>query len=252
MSNNRFSRRGFLTRGAALGAATAAVGPVIPAGARTIHGGVPWEPGEASAPTVPSQPGPYSYFTPAEAAFIKSAVARLIPADELGAGARELGCPVFIDRQLVGPYGRAERWYMRGPWSQGTDTQGYQSRMTPAQLYRAAIKEIDAHCKSTFDKRTFAQLGVDDQDKVLAGLEGGQIKLTGIDAATFFKQLLLNTREGFFSDPLYGGNKDMAGWKMIGFPGARYDYRDHVAKHGERFALPPVSLKGRPAWNAKG
>jgi gluconate 2-dehydrogenase gamma chain len=41
----------------------------------------------------------------------------------------------------------------------------------------------------------------------------------------------------------------MAAWKMIGFPGARYDYRDYVKKHGEQFPLPPVSLYGRPAWN---
>ena len=123
--------------------------------------------------------------------------------------------------------------------------------MTPAQMYRAAIKAIDAHCRSNFDKKTFAQLGPDDQDKVLSGLEDGKIKLDEIDATAFFKQFLLNTREGFFADPLYGGNKDMAAWKMIGFPGARYDYRDYVSKHGERFPLPPVSLRGRPAWNAK-
>ena len=72
-----------------------------------------------------------------------------------------------------------------------------------------------------------------------------------MDAKAFFKQLLLNTQEGFFADPMYGGNKDMAAWKMIGFPGARYDYRDFVAKHNQLFPLPPVSIQGRPAWNIK-
>lgn len=251
MSNRRLSRRGFLTRGAALGAASAAIMPLAPAEARTFHGEVPWEPGEANTPIPIKQPESYTYFTTEEAAFIEAAVARLIPADELGAGAREVGCSVFIDRQLAGGYGRAERWYMQGPWAQGAETQGYQSRMTPGQMYRAALKAIDAYCRRTFDKRSFAQLSADDQDKTLTGLESGQITLDGIDGAAFFKQLLLNTREGFFADPLYGGNKDMAGWKMIGFPGARYDYRDYVGKHGERFPLPPVSLEGRPAWSAK-
>ncbi len=250
MRRKRLTRRGFLTNAAALSTASAAGGAFVEADARTIKGEVPWEAGESDPPIALSNPG-YSYFTPEEAAFVEAAVARLIPADELGPGARELGCPLFIDHQLAGMYGRAERWYMRGPWAQGSDTQGYQSRMTPAQMYRAAIKAIDAYCQQNFDKKHFAQLSPDDQDKVLSGLESGDLKLDGIDAKSFFKQFLLNTREGFFADPLYGGNKDMAAWKMIGFPGARYDYRDYVSKHGERFTLPPVSLRGRPAWSSK-
>jgi gluconate 2-dehydrogenase gamma chain len=50
--------------------------------------------------------------------------------------------------------------------------------------------------------------------------------------------------EGFFADPLYGGNKNMAGWKMIGFPGARYDYRDHIDKHNVPYPKGPVSIYG--------
>jgi hypothetical protein len=88
MRGERVSRRLFLTRGAALGAATAAVGPVGSADARTIHGEVPWAPGEADSPIPVSQTESYVYFTPEEAAFIESAVARLIPADELGPNRR--------------------------------------------------------------------------------------------------------------------------------------------------------------------
>jgi gluconate 2-dehydrogenase gamma chain len=54
--------------------------------------------------------------------------------------------------------------------------------------------------------------------------------------------MLQNTMEGFFADPLYGGNRNMASWKMIGFPGARYDYRDHIDKHNVRYPRPPVSI----------
>ena len=179
-------------------------------------------------------------------------VSRLIPKDELGPGARELGVTVFIDRQLAGAYGRAERWYMGGPWAKGTETQGYQSRMAPAQLYRAAIKAVDGYCRNGFGGKAFVDLGAEQQDKVLGDLEEGKAKLEQVDGKAFFKQLLLNTQEGFFADPLYGGNKNMAAWKMIGFPGARYDYRDFVSKHGQRYPLPPVSLYGRPHWTPKG
>jgi gluconate 2-dehydrogenase gamma chain len=60
--------------------------------------------------------------------------------------------------------------------------------------------------------------------------------------------LLQNTKEGYFSDPIYGGNKDMAAWTMIGFPGAHYNYKDWVPRHGERVTIAPVGLKGRPGW----
>jgi gluconate 2-dehydrogenase gamma chain len=248
--SDELSRRRFLAGGAAAGVAGAASAALTIADARTIQGEMPWAPGEADAPQ-PVQPGPYIFLTPAEAAFVETAVARLIPADESGPGAREVGCPVFIDRQLAGPFGRAERWYMQGPWSKGTPSQGYQSRLTPALVYRMAIKAVDDHCRTNFDKKIFAELGPDEQDKILSGLEDGEIALEGLSAPGFFKLLLQNTIEGFFADPLYGGNKDMAAWKMIGFPGARYDYRDFVGKHGEPFPLPPVALKGRPDWTAR-
>ena len=83
----------------------------------------------------------------------------------------------------------------------------------------------------------------------MAGLEKGEVRLESVNAKTFFDMLLQNTIEGFWSDPIYGGNRDMVGWKLIGFPGARYDYRDYVSKHGEVFPLPPVGIRGRPDWN---
>jgi gluconate 2-dehydrogenase gamma chain len=245
----QLSRRRFLAAGVAAGA-TAASAALTAAEARVIKGEMPWAPGEADEPR-PVEPGPYVYLTTAEATFVEAAVARLIPADENGPGARETGGAVFIDRQLAGPFGRAERWYMQGPWSKGTPSQGFQSRLTPALMYRAAIKAIDDHCRTNFDQKPFAELAADEQDKILASLEDGSLALDGLDAAAFFKLMLQNTVEGFFADPLYGGNRDMAAWKMIGFPGARYDYREFVGKHGERFPLPPVGILGRPAWTAQ-
>ncbi len=241
------SRRELLAAGIVASSSLAMPGT---AEADTISQQVPWAPGEANKPS-PVSGGAYQFLTPDEAAWLDAAVSRLIPKDELGPGAQELGVTVFIDRQLAGAYGRAERWYMGGPWAKGTDSQGYQSRMTPAQLYRAAIKAVDAYCRNEHGGKPFVELGAEQQDKVLSLLEDGKAKLQQVDAKTFFKQLLLNTQEGCFADPLYGGNKDMAAWKMIGFPGARYDYRDFVSEHGKHYPLPPVSLYGRPDWSRK-
>lgn len=243
------NRRRLLAAGAAT-AGSAAAEALRPAAARTIQGELPWAPGVAHPPEV-AQPGAYRFFTPAESAFVEAAVARIIPTDELGPGAREAGCAFFIDDQLAGEYGRAQSWYMQGPWAEGRETQGYQLRLTPAQLYRAAIAAIDEHCRRSFDGKSFAKLPADQQDKVLGGLEKGEIKLDEADAGAFFDLLVDNTVEGFFSDPVHGGNRGMISWKLIGFPGARYDYREFVGKHGERFPLPPVSLMGRSAWTVK-
>ena len=86
-----------------------------------------------------------------------------------------------------------------------------------------------------------------DQDAVLTGLEEGKIDLKlshGLSSRAFFELILQNTMEGFFADPLYGGNKGMAGWKLIGFPGARYDYRDHIGKPNVPYPRGPVSIYG--------
>ena len=186
-----------------------------------------------------------SYFTPLEFAFIGAAVSRLIPTDELGPGAKEAGVPFFIDQQIAGPFGRAETWYMQGPWKEGTPEQGYQLKLTPAQLYRVGIQDIDDYCRRTFNKKAFAELGTEDQDKILHGLETGEIGLADAPAKEFFALLWQNTNEGFFADPLYGGNRDFVGWKLIGFPGPRYNYVNEIEQYGKPYTLPTVGLMGR-------
>ena len=184
------------------------------------------------------------FFTAPEAAFVAAATARLIPSDATGPGAREAGVAGFIDRQLAGPFGRAADWYMQGPFAEGTPEQGYQSRRTPADLYRTAIRAIDAHCASQFDGKSFAALAPPEQDVLLTKLEQGEIDLDDVPVKTFFSMLLDNTQEGYFSDPIHGGNRDMASWKMIGFPGARADYTDFVDRYNEPYPLPPVGIAG--------
>ncbi|HEY2863880.1 MAG TPA: gluconate 2-dehydrogenase subunit 3 family protein [Casimicrobiaceae bacterium] len=194
----------------------------------------------------PVRPGSFSYFTQPEIAFIDAAVSRLIPADDLGPGAKEAGVTFFIDQQMAGPFGRGETWYMLGPFKDGTEQQGYQLKLTPAQLYRVGIKAADDYCRRTF-KKAFFELGAGDQDKILHGFEKGEIDLGGAPAKEFFAMLWQNTGEGFFADPIYGGNRDFAGWKLVGFPGPRYNYVNEIEQYGKPYTLPTVGLAGRSA-----
>ncbi len=67
--------------------------------------------------------------------------------------------------------------------------------------------------------------------------------------AAFFELILNDTTQGFLADPIYGGNRDMCAWKMIGFPGARYDYRDWVTRHNEPYPYPPIGIGAHPDWH---
>ena len=100
--------------------------------------------------------------------------------------------------------------------------------------------------------KSFRELTPDQQDTLLKGLEAGHVQIDGVDGSVFFALILKDTKQGFFSDPVYGGNRDMVSWRMIGFPGARYDYSDWVLRHNERYPLPPVSIGGRVDWTRKG
>jgi len=134
---------------------------------------------------------------------------------------------------------------MQGPFAQGTPQQGLQAQATPAQTYRAALKSLDTYVRAHFGGKSFAALASADQDAVISGLEHSTIVLDGAEGKRFFELLLQNTMEGFFADPLYGGNRDMVGWKMVGFPGARYDYRDYVERHNQKLDLAPISILSR-------
>ena len=241
------TRRRLLTAGAVVPIATAAA-------AKVIQGDMPWEEGGAAPPPDATRqaPGGYIFFHPAESAFVEAAIARLIPKDDLGPGALEAGVAVFIDRQLSGEYGKGLQWYLQGPWGEGEPTQGYQTRFAPAALYRAAIQEIDQAVGKEGRAHTFAKLSPDDQDRWLHDLEKGKAQLASVDSKTFFQLLHQNTLEGFWADPLYGGNKDMVGWKLIGFPGARYDHTPYVTKYGQPYPLPPVAIMGRAEWKKEG
>jgi gluconate 2-dehydrogenase gamma chain len=189
------------------------------------------------------EPEPYGFLTAEEAAWLEAAVNRMVPADELGPGGVDLGIARFIDRQLAGAFGKGAKTYMQGPWQQGTSAQGWQIPLTPAACYRSAIARIDAHCRDKHGT-SFANLAAGVRDDVLAALEAGRIDLVELPGHAFFKLFHQNVMEGLFSDPIYGGNRDRLGWKLVGFPGALGNYVDVIDQYDNK-PLPgePVGIE---------
>jgi gluconate 2-dehydrogenase gamma chain len=186
-----------------------------------------------------------SFFSAAEWAFVTAACARLIPADEVGPSAVEAGVPEFLDRHMQTPYAHGAIWYMQGPFVEAAAEFGYQGRLNLRDILRVGIKAVDAHCQRQFAGKTFAQLSTQEQETLLKAAESGTLELDEISSKLFFSNLLSEVRNGFFADPSYGGNKDMQGWKMIGYPGMRADYLDWVTVRDRPYPLPPVDLAGR-------
>jgi gluconate 2-dehydrogenase gamma chain len=201
----------------------------------------------AAAPERPTAPRPaYQpvYFTAAEWAFINAAVDRLIPDDGNGPGGVAAGVPEFLDRQMELPYGHGAYWYMHGPFHPDAPaTLGYQMRQTPRELYRLGIALADQAAHTAHGK-PFAQLDAPARDGLLTMLDKGTLPRDGAPAAAFFVLLLRNTREGYFADPQYGGNRDMGAWKAIGFPGARADFTDWIDQQGKPYPYGPVAISG--------
>jgi gluconate 2-dehydrogenase gamma chain len=168
---------------------------------------------------------PLRFFTAAEAQVIQAASERIFPTDDSGPGATEAGVVIYIDRQLASPYGQDKRRYTKGPWVESIPEHGYQGKETPQQIYRAGIESLGPD---------FAEVSTEQQDRRLEKIEGTH----------FFQLLRLHTLEGMFCDPLHGGNIGMVGWKLIGFPGPRMNYRDQIDKHfGQTYSPPPMSLE---------
>jgi gluconate 2-dehydrogenase gamma chain len=185
-----------------------------------------------------------SYFSEEEWRFINAAVARLIPSDGDGPGAIETGIPEFIDKQMEAPYGHGAYYYMQGPFvTDAPPTLGFQLKYTPREMYRVGIAAANKALLNDGGS-VFADLKVDKQDAFLEQLEKGLVSLEEIPAAAFFAQLLENTREGYLSDPQYGGNRGMAAWKWIGFPGARADFTDWIDRPGQLYPIGPVAIRG--------
>src|SRR3954451_11012185 len=211
MSKTTVGRRDFIA-GVGIGTATATLSAVIPA--QPAQAQVPSSVATAQEPTAG-----YIYLKPAEAAFVEALVDHMIPKDALTGSGTEIGIATFIDRALAGSWGKGDRLYLQGPWAKGTANQGYQLPLAPAELYRASIQGSNAYCRKTY-RGDFSKCSAQDRETFLKDLSSGKITFEGgLPGRAFFTMLHDNVMEGMFADPIYGGNKDKAGWKMIGFPG---------------------------------
>jgi gluconate 2-dehydrogenase gamma chain len=225
-----------------VGAASAGTLPLASAAASEQSSPADPTPCGPTAATPPTTPR-YTFFNFEEVLFIEAAVDTLIPADEVGPGALELGVPSFIDRQMSSGYGRGDRMYLQGPFIEGTPEQGYQLRMTPAELVQAGIKDVDAHCREKYHA-SFHDIIPADRTAVLHSLEAGTATLATVPAQYFFNLLYELTQQGYFSDPIHGGNAGKASWKMIGFPGIGGMYADKITEyHNKRYVADPVGIQ---------
>ena len=166
---------------------------------------------------------PLRFFTESEALIVAAAASRIFPSDDSGPGAREAGVVIFIDRQLAGPYGRDRYRFTQPPFEDSPRELGYQGSASPRQIYRDGLRNLQG----------FDRLPASEQDQALRKIE----------STIFFSLLRQNTIEGVFCDPLHGGNVDMVGWQLVGFPGPRMSNYDEIEKYyGRAFRPKPASL----------
>lgn len=134
-------------------------------------------------------------------------------AERIWPGAIEAGALTYISRSLRGAYA------------------------SDLRLYRNGADRLEAAARSSFG-RSFSLLHGDEQDLLLAALEGGTLRaMPGTRGAQFFAMVRRHVIEGVLSDPVYGGNRDFAGWKAVGYPGPR---RYFTA--GEQTSTAPLDL----------
>lgn len=182
------------------------------------------------------------YFTNrADFQLLSQATERIFPEDENGPGAIGLGVPYYIDHQLAGKWGINAKDYRYGPFYDGERVQGYQSQLKYHQIYDLGIEAIEKHSQATFKAR-FVELEGEQQDEVLVALENDEVNIPGLKSSFFFEILRKSTIEGAYADPLYGGNKDMQGWKMKEYPGVQMSYSAEQVASKEFIKVQPASL----------
>lgn len=232
MKDEDIKRRDFLKRAVAGSAVAATAVVAVPQAAEA----------QQKPAAAPAHPG-YAYLNPDEAAFVEAVVDHMIPADQYSPKGTDVGINIYIDRALAGGWGKGDRMYMQGPWKVGHPNQGYQLPLTPAELYRAGIAQTNAHCVKTYGK-SFDRLEAAQKQEVLVGLRDGKVSFaSGLPARTFFGTMYQNVMEGMFADPIHGGNRNKAGWRMIGFPGVVAVHQQNVAKFRDRkFVAEPKSI----------
>ena len=224
----KIPRRGFL---AGAGAASAS--------AAALTAALTTKPAEAAAADPVET---WLVLTAEEVAFFSATSDTMIPKDELSPSGSECGVPSFIDRQLASAFGAGARMYRAGPFHQGTPEQGYQSPLTPRDFFAAGVEATNAWSRKTYGK-TFDRLAPEQRTQALKEMEEGKAQFQDFDSKLFFQRLLAITMEGFFSDPIYGGNRGKASWRMLGFPGLPATYADRLEQYrNKRYVAEPQSI----------
>jgi gluconate 2-dehydrogenase gamma chain len=239
MVDETLPRRKFLLGAGLAGAsvATGLAGTTAPAEAQTTAAAPAAPPAHAAA-----EPETYHVLSATEVAFLSAAADTMIPADELSPSGTDCGVVTYIDRQLAGAYGSGDKVYRSGPFRRGKPEQGYQLALTPREYVASGIEAANAWSRKTYGKE-FDRLSAADRIAALTQMQKGEAKFEHFSATGFFNRVHGLVMEGFFSDPMYGGNRNMAGWKMIGFPGLPATYADKVdAYYNKRYVAPPRSI----------
>jgi gluconate 2-dehydrogenase gamma chain len=247
MKNDVLDRRAFLKR-AVVGGAVAVIVPqpqTAPAqqGAPAPAQQVAPPPVQQAAPALSPTSATYAYLNLQEQAFVEALVDHMVPADALSPKGTDLGINIYIDRALAGGWGKGERLYLQGPWRESVPSQGYQLPLTPADLYRAGIVAANAFCVKTYGK-SFDKITESQREEFLLGLQAGKVTFeNGPPARVFFATMYQTVMEGMFSDPIYGGNRNKAGWKIIGFPGVIAVHYQNVEKfRDKKYTADPLSI----------
>lgn len=235
----KIGRREFLTvaGAAALAPAALAAAQQAPSATSSASAATP-----AATSTPPPVDEPLLTLTATEHAFFVAAADTIIPPDQHSPSGSDCGVANFIDRQLAGAYGSGARLYRQGPFPKGKPEQGYQLSLNPREFFRAGVASANEFTRKVYGK-DFDRLNEDQRIAALKTMEQGKAEFTGFGSAMFFNALLQITMEGFFADPIYGGNRDMASWKMVGYPGLPATYRNDIRKYlGKTYDKPPRSI----------
>ncbi len=243
MAEDTIPRRNFLKGAGAAGTAMAAAlaGRTTPAQAQAAPAAAA-VPANAAAEAAAAPVETYLTLTGTEVDFLNAAVDTLIPSDELSPSGSACGCVVFIDRQLASAWGGGAKMYRSGPFQKGKPEQGYQLPLTPREYFAAGIRAANDWSRQTHGK-DFDRLADAERVAALKAMEEGKAEFAHFSSRAFFNQLLAITMQGFFSDPLYGGNRDKVAWTMLGFPGLPATYANLFDQYRhKRYAAPAQSI----------
>ncbi|WP_413376509.1 gluconate 2-dehydrogenase subunit 3 family protein [Alkalihalobacillus sp. 1P02AB] len=241
MSRRRFIRNSGLVAGGLVGGGV--IGGLIGANTRTGEQAVNPETGGAQTGKVINfQQAPLYFSNMERFAVLEAACERIFPEDQNGPGAISLGVPFFIDHQLAGAWGYNAKEYMQGPFYPGSEFQGYQTALLRHEVFDEGITAIETYSHTHYDGAKFVDLDDEQKDDVLSQFADGEVEMHGVTSTTFFRLLRAATLEGVYADPAYGGNKNMQGWRMKGFPGHQMSFLNQIESE-EFIEIEPNSLR---------